>query len=206
MRINIRADSVTVEGYVNAVERYSKTLHSRLGKFIERIRSGAFSNALKRNDDVHVLLNHDWSRDLGSTKKGNLELAEDAIGLRAKLTTDDPEVIEDAKEGRLVGWSFGFRDRDVDTRTEDGMAVRDVKDLDLYEVSLLNNKRSPAYSGTLVMVRDDGSDFIGEDFVTEIEVIEERSEPETVEDKAVDYSEYEVIVGELKELRDEETD
>ena len=71
MQINIREDSVELEGYVNAVERNSKPLMSRMGKFIERIKAGAFTRALKRNDDVHVLLNHDWKRDLGSTKQGN---------------------------------------------------------------------------------------------------------------------------------------
>ena len=56
MQINIREDSVELEGYVNAVERNSKPLMSRMGKFIERIKKGAFARALKRNDDVHVLL------------------------------------------------------------------------------------------------------------------------------------------------------
>ena len=86
MQINIREDAVEIEGYVNAVERNSKPLLSRMGKFIERIKAGAFARALQRNDDVHVLLNHDWQRDLGSTKQGNLELAEDNIGHRAKCT------------------------------------------------------------------------------------------------------------------------
>ena len=39
--------------------------------------SNAFKKALKRNDDVKILLNHDKKRELGSTKKGNLELEED---------------------------------------------------------------------------------------------------------------------------------
>ena len=31
------------------------------------------------NNDIHILLNHDWDRDLGSTKQGNLELEEDNV-------------------------------------------------------------------------------------------------------------------------------
>ena len=120
MQINIREDAVEIVGYVNAVERNSKPLLSRMGKFIERIKAGAFARALKRNDDVHVLLNHDWQRDLGSTKKGNLELTEDNIGLRAKCTISDKEVMEMAKRGDLVGWSFGFYDRDVKNGVENG--------------------------------------------------------------------------------------
>ena len=124
MQINIREDSVEIEGYVNAVERNSKPLLSRMGKFIERIKAGAFARALKRNDDVHVLLNHDWQRDLGSTKQGNLELAEDNIGLRARFTTSDKDVMEMAKRGDLVGWSFGFYDRDVKNGVENGMLTQ----------------------------------------------------------------------------------
>ena len=67
MKVNIRGDQVEVEGYVNAIERNSKPLQSRIGKFIERICKGAFKKAIKRNDDIHILLNHDWERDLGST-------------------------------------------------------------------------------------------------------------------------------------------
>ena len=160
MKIELRNDSVTVEGYVNAVERASKPLNSRLGKFVEKICAGAFKRALGRNDNVRILLNHDWSKDLGGTKDGNLELDEDNIGLHARAVITDPEVIKDARNGDLVGWSFGFDDLPngvIETRDEEtGLPFRKVKDLNLVEVSLLNRKRSPAYAGTLVNVRDEG--------------------------------------------------
>ena len=114
MEVNIRNDHVEIEGYVNAVERNSKPLSSRLGRFVERIDKGAFSDAIKRNSDIHVLLNHDWTRDLGSTSKGNLELEEDNIGLHARAQIYDKDVIEKARNRQLTGWSFGFTDRDVE--------------------------------------------------------------------------------------------
>ena len=214
MDINIRADSVTIEGYVNAVERNSKPLTSRMGKFIERIRKGAFSNALKRNDDVHVLLNHDWSRDLGSTKKGNLELKEDNIGLHARFTTDDPEVVDDARHGNLVGWSFGFSDvpNGIERSVEDGIPVRTVKDMFLREVSILNRKKTPAYDGTLIMARsEEDVDFIADEFLDEINIREEKVPEERADeqepkqdnehpeaDKVIDYSVYEQMISEMK--------
>lgn len=157
MKINVRQDSVEIEGYVNSIERNSKPLMSRMGQFIERICKGAFKKAIQRNDDIHILLNHDWSKDLGSTKKGNLELEEDNIGLKARATITDPEVIKKARQGDLVGWSFGFTDRDVEGGTEKGLPLREVKDLDLYEVSILDRTKTPAYDGTLVMARDENS-------------------------------------------------
>ena len=37
MKVTIRADSVEIDGYVNAIERNSKPLWSRVGQFVERI-------------------------------------------------------------------------------------------------------------------------------------------------------------------------
>jgi HK97 family phage prohead protease len=153
LQLTIRENSVEIEGYVNAIERKSKPLWSRMGQFIERICKGAFSKAIKRNDNIRILLNHDWNKDLGGTKDGNLDLEEDAIGLKARATITDAEVVEKAKNGDLVGWSFGFKDRDVENHVEEGIPTRDVKDLDLYEVSLLDRTKTPAYDGTLVTVR-----------------------------------------------------
>lgn len=187
MKIKIRSDSVEISGYVNAVERLSKPLWSRIGEFVERICAGAFKKALKRANDVHILLNHDWNRDLGSIKKGNLELEEDSIGLRARATITDPEVVEKARAGKLRGWSFGFNDREVENGIENGRLLRKVHDLDLLEVSILDDRKTPAYAGTLITARSvDGKEevhFRGEDFVdNEIDVVNEN--PENVDKRA----------------------
>ena len=186
MEIRIKNDSVEISGYVNAVERNSKPLMSRIGQFIERICKGAFSKAIKRNNDIHILLNHDWERDLGSTKDGTLELNEDNIGLFAKATIDDPEVIKKAHSGELVGWSFGFSDRNVENSIEKGMPTRAVKDLDLYEVSILDRTMTPAYDGTLITSRSETNEihFRGADFIDEVNIsIDEEKEPTMENDK-----------------------
>ena len=223
MKIQIRADSVTIEGYVNAVERASKPLNSRLGKFVEKICAGAFNRALGRAEDVRILLNHDRSKDLGGIKDGNLELEEDNIGLHARATITDPEVIKDARNGDLVGWSFGFDDVDVEETRDDetGLPFRKVKDLNLAEVSLLNRKKTPAYVGTLVNVRDDGSTvYYSEDTEDEVEIIDETikealeeiredtqveakepdTEPAKTEVSSEYYARYRNIIAELKGL------
>ena len=210
MQINIREDAVEIEGYVNAVERNSKPLLSRMGKFIERIKKGAFARALKRNDNVHVLLNHDWQRDLGSTRKGNLELNEDNIGLRAKCTISDKEVIEMAKRGDLVGWSFGFYDLDVKNCVENGMLAREVNDLDLREVSILDRSRVPAYDGTLITARSEDSEdsmFFSDAFDDNDDGHDAPREtreckPDDVSRETkqeIDYSKYKAMIAEMKE-------
>ena len=203
MNLRIKDDSIEIDGYVNAIERRSKPMKSRMGKFVERICKGAFKKALDRNDNVRLLLNHDWNRDLGGTKDGNLELREDNIGLRAKATITDPEVVKKGRNGDLVGWSFGFKDRDVDQHDENGMPTRDVKDLDLFEVSILDRSRNPAYDGTLVSVRsDDDVQYHGECLLSDVEIRQEQTEQpeqqETVEEKPIDYSKYEMLIKEMK--------
>ena len=205
MEIKIRNDSVEITGYVNSIERASKPLWSRLGQFVERICKGAFSNALKRNDDVLLLLNHDNSRVLGSQKQGNLELEEDSIGLRARATVTDPEVIESARNGDLVGWSFGFYDvpegveNGIDTDTN--LPLRKLRDLDLREVSILDRTKTPAYDGTLIMARDDEVRYIGEELIDDVTVTDEtvtEEVPQQAEPEAIDYSTYEEWIKEMK--------
>lgn len=181
MEIRIRNDSVEIEGYVNAVERKSKPLWSRIGRFIERICKGAFTRALERNDNVRLMLNH--IRDIGGQRDGNLELHEDSIGLHARAIITDPEVVKKARSGDLVGWSFGFYDRDVEQKTdEDGLPLRNVRDLDLEEVSILDNTTTPAYDGTLVAVRsDERSIFYGESFSDGLNIREEEEPKEDLE-------------------------
>ena len=221
--MNIRIideDKVEIEGYVNAVERLSKPITDRLGRFLERIKAGAFARALKRADDVRIWLNHDECRDLGGIKDGNLELHEDAIGLHARATITDKDVCEMARSGDLVGWSFGFRDIDVEKTEENGFTVRNVNDLVLKEVSLINRDKIPAYDGTLVSVRSNDETLnISEvtEFETRIieeeqkeekteeaveETVEERTEEKTdnepAQNGAVDYTKYHNIINEMK--------
>lgn len=206
MNIRVRGDTVEVEGYVNAIERLSKPLKDRLGTFVERVKVGAFKKALERAKDVRILLNHDYTRDLGGISDGNLELYEDSIGLHARATITDKEVVEQARRGDLVGWSFGFTDRDVEQGEENGLTVRNVKDLDLYEVSLINRSKVPAYDGTLVAVRSAEDKSVNISDLTEstinLRVEEEqptKNDNHADENKgAVDYTKYHKIIEEMK--------
>lgn len=177
MKIIIRADHVHIEGYVNAVERLSKPITERLGTFRERVCAGTFKKALKKAQDVRILLNHDMSRDLGGIKDGNLKLEEDSIGLRAEADIFDADVIKDAKAGNLVGWSFGFFPIESRDTSEDGMPIKELHEIDLQEVSLLNKRHTPAYDGTLVAVRDNEEKMIiGETMFAEAVDVKEESD------------------------------
>ena len=160
MRIEVRDDSVVVSGYVNAVERYSKPIRANLRgtmqRFIEKIKAGVFKTALKRNNKVKVLLNHNHDRELANTQDGTAILEEDNIGLRAEVTIRDAEVVEKAKNNKLVGWSFGFYSNSDEVAQEETIATRTITDMDLVEVSILDDSRTPAYYGTSIETRCEG--------------------------------------------------
>lgn len=167
IRIEIRNNSVLLDGYVNAVSRDSRQIPSPRGKFVEQIVPKAFERALSKGKNVDLLLNHNKNRKLGSTKDGNIELFEDAIGLRAICTVTDPEVMEKAKNKQLRGWSFGFYSDKDRWEEKDGVQRRFVEELELTEVSIIDNTRIPAYIATSIETRED-KDFVeetrGEDF------------------------------------------
>lgn len=158
MKVEIRADSVELSGYVNAVERKSVLLPKWKGRdapgdFKERIRQGAFADSLKRLPKVAFKFNHD--RTLGDTDS-NIELSEDNIGLHARAVITDPEVLSAARAGKLKGWSFGMENVISEYKqASDGTYERDISKLDMFEVSILTHR--PAYPATSVELRDGAS-------------------------------------------------
>lgn len=154
MKIEIRADSVLIDGYVNIPGRSSKVIRSvDGGKFIEQIEPGAFRRALDTNPDTLVLFNHDDNRVLGRATDENINLREDNIGLRCTMTLTDEKIIQKARANELRGWSFGFiaqKDHWTDPDPS-GVRHRTVRSLLLHEVSLLD--KAPAYLATSVELR-----------------------------------------------------
>lgn len=196
MRIEIRSNGVLLDGYVNAVGRDSRPIPSVQGKFIEQIEPRTFEKALSRVDDVPMFLNHDKSKKLASIKDGTLELFEDNIGLRAICTVTDPDIVNKARKKQLVGWSFGFlinEDTWEDSHLE-GIKRRRISDLELTEVSIVDNTQKPAYVGTSVEERAD------KEVLTETRCENNKITFEEIENRTekIDYSRYENEIEALK--------
>lgn len=161
-RMEIRIKDISIDhsegrkigGYVNVTERESETLYSqKRGKwFKEVMKKGVFERALKKNQSIPCLLEHNWDKELAHTAKGTLELREDNIGLRFDAIINDDEVYEQIKSGAINSCSFGFTVEeqdfeDVNSRLE----KRYVHEINLKEISLVKN---PAYIGSLVEQRN----------------------------------------------------
>lgn len=83
------------------------------GGWIEYVDSGAFTKTLKEKPDVAFLVNH-AGLTLARTKAGNLQLAEDGIGLEVRAQLDTRvSVVNDIvllmESGVLDEMSFAFR-------------------------------------------------------------------------------------------------
>lgn len=158
MKITVRQDKVIIDGYVNAVDRFSRPLfESAIGRFVEKILPNVFKRAIAQAKNIDVLLNHDESRKLADTSSGTAKIYEDNVGLRATVEITDPEVIEKAKAGKLRGWSFGFSNAtDERTSNKDGIIERVIKSLTLHEVSIIDDRAMPAYFGTSIETRTHG--------------------------------------------------
>lgn len=202
MKVEVRNNKIIIDGYVNAVERESKVLYDTRGEFIEKIKAGVFQRALERADNVRVLLDHDKDRELADTKSGKAKLYEDNIGLRAIVEIEDSEVIDKAKNNKLRGWSFGFLCNKEDRKTnEEGIEERVVRDLDLLEVSIIDDRKYPAYIGTSIEMRDDEikiAEYRNADF-SKIEIRDEPEQQPEKEVEKIDYSDYEERLKKAKE-------
>lgn len=186
-----------LDGYVNAVARDSKPVLTPHGKCVEQIEPRAFERALGKAENVDLLLNHNKERNLGSIKNGNLELFEDNIGLRAICTVTDSEVMQKAKDGKLKGWSFGmFTNKDRIEQRADNIPRRYVEDLDLFEVSIIDDRLSPCYVGTSIEQRAD-EELISEQRGDEFRAVTIDNTVETPK-KPVDYSVYKNRIENLK--------
>jgi HK97 family phage prohead protease len=125
-----------------------------LGGFREIIMPGAFDSALERGDDVRALVDHDPSKIIGRSKAGTLTLNVDSKGLRVKITPPDSsvgrDIVESIRRKDVDSMSFGFRTIEDVWRTVDGEEIRELMDLELFDVSPVS---FPAYPQTDVAVR-----------------------------------------------------
>lgn len=209
MRITLRSDSVEIEGYVNAVGRDSRRLTDEFGyPFNEQIQPGTFANAIraKQESDTEIQLKLDHERVIGGTGT-NLELEEDSIGLHARATVTDPEVIAKARQRKLVGWSFGFVRQDYREEYSSDCRRVIITDMDLREVTIVDDNAIPAYAGTSIHTRTDGTSeqvltrtMDNDAIYTVMDEPEPQEETRTEEPapEPVDYSKYEETIRSLR--------
>lgn len=124
------ADDGTFEGYASKFNNIDR------GR--DRVLPGAFAKSLRKRpaDGVKLLLNHDHTKIVG----GWDELREDSKGLWGKGRIFDElelgkETLFLMRQKQLNSLSIGYRTIDADYNQ--GEDIRDLKELDLWEVSVV---------------------------------------------------------------------
>lgn len=193
MKIKIRNDNVEISGYVNIPERVSKKLTENGSTFYEKISEGAFSEAISRNNNIKLLLNHKVDRELANTNN-SLKLYEDSVGLFASARVYDKEVVEKARSGNLVGWSFGFSAlKENSDNNYQNYPLRCVECLNLYEVSVLDSNHIPAYNSMSLEVRNIGNSTMEIRAYKDLKVEVDDEEDEITDNEEDDVNEKEDI-------------
>ncbi len=144
-------DNPKIIGYAAKFGKWSLDL----GGFREKIRKGAFDEALEKSD-VRALKNHDPNLLLGRMASGTLELKTNSVGLISEIdppnTTTGKDTIEEIRRKDITGMSFSFTTAEDDWKyLEDGSVERTIIKIgELFDVGPVTY---PAYPDTSVAVR-----------------------------------------------------
>ena len=151
LRIDDSLDGKIV-GHASVFDSWSETLGG-IFPFKEIVRKGTFTETIKI-DDIRALFNHDPNYVLGRNVAGTLELEEDDIGLRVVITPPDTgwanDLIKNLRRGDISQMSIGFIVLEDTWGTQDGIDIREIKKVQLFDVSIVTY---PAYTQTDVGVR-----------------------------------------------------
>lgn len=153
LRINeTEGGGSVIEGHAAVFDSWSETLGG-IFPFKEIVRKGAFNESIGR-DDIRALFNHDPNYVLGRNRAGTLELLEDDVGLRVRITPPDTSWAKDVqvsiRRGDISQMSIGFIVEEDEWTTKDGVDYRELKKVKLFDVSPVT---FPAYTATDVGVR-----------------------------------------------------
>ena len=152
LRINNLEEKRYIEGHAAVFDSWSETLGG-IFPFKEKVRKGAFSQTIEK-DDIRALFNHDPNYVLGRNKAGTLELKEDERGLYVRIIPPDTQAARDLitsiERGDINQMSFGFMVEEEKWDTVDGVDVRELRRVRLFDVSPVT---FPAYPSTDVGVR-----------------------------------------------------
>ena len=152
LRINNLEEKRYIEGHAAVFDSWSETLGG-IFPFKEKVRKGAFSQTIEK-DDIRALFNHDPNYVLGRNKAGTLELKEDETGLYVRIIPPDTQAARDLitsiERGDINQMSFGFTVEEEKWDTVEGIDVRELRKVKLFDVSPVT---FPAYPSTDVGVR-----------------------------------------------------
>lgn len=159
LRVDTSNDQLLeLHGYISS-NASSAVLRKNGKAWREIIPQGVFARAIERaksQKGIDLLFNHDKRQILSTTQNGSLSVEEDEVGLyfstKISKTSWGKDLYELVKDGIIKGLSFGMIVKeDTWQMSRDGIALRTILDIDLFEISAVQR---PAYPQSLLELRD----------------------------------------------------
>lgn len=163
------------------VEGYASTFDRTPDSYGDVVAKGAFARTLEewraKGDGISIPLLYGHSTEDPLYNIGKVtEAFEDERGLfvRAEFDADNPKaqyVRKLAQEGRLYQFSFAYAVRDAgEVELEDGTRAYELRDLDLFEVSLV---QTPANQNAIVTgIKSDDAPMVGKAQISVVPIID----------------------------------
>lgn len=130
---------------------WSKILTDRHGrKFKEKIPRDTWLKALEKNQPK-IFINHQNYIEIGENI--SIEATNNGVILNLNLTDKEQNLYNAVKNGKVNTCSFGFEVIDEDIVDRGSYYERVVKEMELFEISLLDRNRTPAYNNTKIEIR-----------------------------------------------------
>jgi hypothetical protein len=146
----------TVTGHAAVFDTPSQPLYDWWeGSFVEEVRKGAFLKTIGEAD-IRFLINHDPNLVCARNTGGTLRLAEDEVGLAIDAdlapTSYGRDLATSMRRGDVTQMSIMFSvvKDDWDTGTRDGMPLRVISEVKLFDVSAVT---FPAFEETDIGMR-----------------------------------------------------
>lgn len=149
LSVATQADVLRFEGIASVVDT-PYVVRDMFGEYAETMAKGVFNRTLKQKADVRMLVNHDGV-PVARTKSGTLTLSADPhLRAGAELDIRNPTVQEVGsalERGDLDQMSIGFRVRDQ--RWNADYTEREIREVELFDVSVVTYPASPTTSASL---------------------------------------------------------
>lgn len=170
--VSVDAEKRQVTGYFARFDERSVVLSNGMKDFQEVIAPGAFTRSLEGSDDILALVDHDPQKLIGRTTSGTLKVWEDERGLAFSVDLPETSYASDLRSlmerGDVSQCSFGFIPRSISWgKADDGMLIRTLKDVELFEGSIVSTPAYPSTSAQLRSFFPEGAPDIPEEFRTE---------------------------------------
>lgn len=143
--------SLYIEGYI-PLHEYSNLMRKEGYAFIEMLSNDCIFTPMLNDDDVKLLVNHNYNYKLDSFSN-NLKIEIKDRKLVFSSVIKDKEIIYKVINNKIKGISFGFICyKNNELKINKRLRIRYLESIRLKEISLVTNKRT-AYNGKITLYK-----------------------------------------------------